>query len=290
MRLLRALWAIAAVATLAVPRVHASSALGPMAMRARHAGIASQLADNAFGRPLLLQSQQAARRQDGDVYAVLDHPFALVSSTLSDPLRWCDILILHLNTKHCRRTVEDAATRIPVRVGKKEEQPVHTASLLDFAWRAPVVRQDYMVVARGADDGPYDTRDYELLVEAVPLDGGRTFLHLGYSFSFGGASSLAMKLYLATVGRDKVGFTLAGQPPEYVQGMRGVTERNTMRYCLAIDAYLDSLAAPAGQQLDKRLAAWFAATARYPRQLHEVDRDAYLHMKRSEVQRQQAQP
>jgi hypothetical protein len=70
--------------------------------------------------------------------------------------------------------------------------------------------------------------------------------------------------------------------------MRGVAERNTMRYYLAIDAYLDSLAAPADQQVEKRLVSWFDATEKYPRQLHELTRDEYLHMKRDEVQRQTA--
>jgi membrane protein DedA with SNARE-associated domain len=276
-------------------RVEARAALGAMGLRAYHTGLAAQLADSPFGGPLVLQSQEGGRRVEGDVYAVLDHPFTLVSTTLSDPGRWCDVLILHLNTKYCRRTAEGADTHIQMRVGKKEEQSLHTASLLDFTWRPPVAGPGYFVVQMEAGDGPYDTRDYQLLVEAVPLDAAHTFLHMGYAFSFGGASNLAMKLYLATIGHDKVGFSRDGDPApgqavHYVQGMRGVTERNTMRYYLAIDAYLGSLSAPAAEQPEKRFAAWFDATERYPRQLHEVDREAYLRMKRNEYRRQLAQP
>jgi hypothetical protein len=97
---------------------------------------------------------------------------------------------------------------------------------------------------------------------------------------------MAMKTYLATVGSDKVGFTTVGGAsgdPQYVGGVRGLLERNTMRYYLAIDAYLATLDKP----LDQRLARWFDATEQYPRQLHEVDRNAYLQMKAQEVQRQQ---
>ena len=95
----------------------------------------------------------------------------------------------------------------------------------------------------------------------------------------------------STCGRDKVGFTrLKAGGGDFVGGMRGVTERNTMRYYLAIDAYLDSLSAPAGQQLENRLQAWFDATERYPHQLRELGREAYLRMKRQEVQRQAASP
>lgn len=61
-----------------------------------------------------------------------------------------------------------------------------------------------------------------------------------------------------------------------------------MRYYLAIDAHLDSLAAAPHLQLERRLQAWFDATEKYARQLREVERDAYLRMKRAEVQRQSA--
>ena len=42
------------------------------------------------------------------------------------------------------------------------------------------------------------------------------------------------------------------------------------------------------EQLEKRLHHWFEATERYPRQLREINRTAYLTMKRSEHRRQQA--
>jgi hypothetical protein len=45
-------------------------------------------------------------------------------------------------------------------------------------------------------------------------------------------------------------------------------------------------AAPA-VQLERRLQSWFTATERYPRQLHEINRDEYLVMKRAEHSRQQ---
>ena len=282
-RVMRKLYRTAAsiVLGLLVPlAANAASALGPDALRARHQTLAPQLAKNAFGGPLVLESEEVSRRIDGDVYAVVSHPFKAVSAALSDPAQWCEILILHLNTKHCRQ----GDARVDIRVGKKHPQAVDAASLLSFIWRPPVQRSDYLSVRMDAAEGPYDTRDYRLFVEAVPLEGGRTFLHMGYALSYGGASDLAMRLYLGTIARDKVGFTEGRDGP--VGGMRGVVERNTMRYFLAIDAYLDSLSAPAGQQLEKRLQAWFDQTEKYPRQLHEVERDAYLRMKRAEVQRQ----
>jgi hypothetical protein len=58
-----------------------------------------------------------------------------------------------------------------------------------------------------------------------------------------------------------------------------------MRYYLAIDAYLASLTAPPAQQRTQRMEAWFAATEQYATQLHELDRDDYLAMKRREFTR-----
>ena len=56
---------------------------------------------------------------------------------------------------------------------------------------------------------------------------------------------------------------------------------------IAIDAYLSSLAIPADKRANQRFATWFDATEQYPRQLHELDRQEYLQMKKNEYQRQQ---
>jgi hypothetical protein len=73
-----------------------------------------------------------------------------------------------------------------------------------------------------------------------------------------------------------------------VGSTRGLVERNTMRYYLAIDAYLAALSLPPAERAEKRLQTWFAATERFPRQLHEMDRASYLEMKHKEIQRMQA--
>ncbi|MNE86026.1 hypothetical protein D3C80_1830850 [compost metagenome] len=89
------------------------------------------------------------------------------------------------------------------------------------------------------------------------------------------------------MGFSIVAHNAEGQPV-HIDGMRGVIERNTMRYYLAIEAYLSALSAPAAERLEKRLNAWHAAVERYPLQLHELERDEYLDMKHKEIQRQQA--
>jgi hypothetical protein len=72
--------------------------------------------------------------------------------------------------------------------------------------------------------------------------------------------------------------------------VRGLLERNTVRYYLAVDAYLDALRLPREQQLERRLLDWFAATEQHPQQLRELDWETYVQMKRLEVKRQQDRP
>jgi hypothetical protein len=97
-----------------------------------------------------------------------------------------------------------------------------------------------------------------------------------------------MQAYLSTAGAHKVGFTVTGTDsdgkPVYVKGMLGATERNTMRYFLAVDAYLGSLSVAEPQRLEKRLNDWYAASGSYPRQLAEMDKSEYLEMKRREAE------
>ena len=284
---------LAALLACAVGSAQAGTqASGAAALRERYAATQPLLADSPFGGPLYLESTEAPRLLQGDVYALVDHPFAAVSASLASPDRWCDVMILHLNTKYCRRTAEDGVPKIELRVGKKHDQPIAAASRVAFGFRAVSATPEYLAVELQAPEGPFDTHDYRILFEAVPAEGGRSFIHMGYSFGYGGISRMAMQVYLATIARDKVGFTTTartqpGVPPAFIGGVRGLVERNTMRYYLAIDAYLGAAAAPPAQQLEKSLRAWFDATEKYARQLHEIDREEYMAMKRREYARQQ---
>jgi hypothetical protein len=63
-------------------------------------------------------------------------------------------------------------------------------------------------------------------------------------------------------------------------------ERNAMRYYVAIDSFLNAVPLPREQQFEKRLSDCIDMLDQYAPQLHEVDRDVYLDMKRHERQRQ----
>jgi hypothetical protein len=260
-------------------------------LRDRHAQLQDQLRNNPYGRALHIDSSEQPDRLTGDVFAVLDYPFARVSEALQDPAHWCDILLLPFNTKYCHAVEAASGPGLRVRIGRKFDQPLEQAYRIDFGWNKVAAQPDYFESRLVAPQGPVGTRDYRISVAAVPLERGKTFLRLTYSYGYGIAGKLAMQAYLGTVGADKVGFSVVGKEgdgqPQFIGGVRGAIERNAMRYYLAVDSYLGSLAAPPDQQLERRIQGWFDATERYPRQLHEMDRSTYLTMKRMEHARQQ---
>ena len=97
---------------------------------------------------------------------------------------------------------------------------------------------------------------------------------------------MATSTYLATLGRDKVGFSVVGEDsagrPQYVQGVRGIIERNAMRYYLALKAYIQTVDLPQQHRVEASMASWYQLVERYAQQLHELGRDEYFENKRRE--------
>lgn len=259
-------------------------------LRARYAALAPELANNPFHRPIHIESSQSSGDLQGEVFAVVNHPFATVDAAMQGAERWCEVLILPFNIKQCQASGAAPSQKLSLFIGRKHDQPVSDAYQVDFDYRLAAAAPDYLKVQMSAGAGPMGTHDYRIAFEAIPLDAGHSFLHISYAYGYGLAARVAMQGYLSTVGRGKVGFSVvdsrADGQPVYVDNVRGVIERNTMRYYLAVDAYLDSLSASPQQQVERRLHTWFSATERYPRQLHEIDEAEYLAMKRKEILRQ----
>ena len=259
-----------------------SGSLGASALRAHYDSLGERLANNPFGRPLVLDTSQGNDRLLGEVYGRIDQPFAKVAGSMQTAANWCSILILHLNVKRCHAQTDS----LDMALGRKYSQPADEAYKLHFAFHLYNSSPEYYKAGLTAPDGPLGTHNYLIELEAVPLDAKSTILHMSYAYGVGAAAKLGTSVYLSTSGADKVGFAVTGKgpdgQPQYVGGVQGLTERNTMRYYLAIEAYAN---APAPDQLDKRLSDWFDATERYPRQLHEMDKAPYIAMKQEEVKR-----
>lgn len=259
-------------------------------LRARHAALREQLAHNPFERPIHLASSENPGDVRGDIYALIEQPYVVVGAALRSVDNWCEVLILHQNVKGCRVAGAVGADTLTLRIGRKHYQPLADAYPIDFLFRVSATAPDFLQLLLSADEGPLGTHHYRVKLEVADLDGQRSFLHLSYAYAYGMPARIAMRAYLATIGRNKVGFSIVGSradgAPVYIGGMRGIAERNTMLYYLAIDAYLGARSLPAPQRLAKRLNDWHAGVERYPRQLHELDRDQYIEMKRKEIGRQ----
>ena len=256
------------------------------ALREKHDALQPQLQKNAFQKPLSLASTESGNAVSGDIFAVVAAPFEQAAPALAQPESWCEILLLQFNVKLCRAAAQGEAANLEVRIARKPDQPAEQAYKVAFNYRVETRAPDYVRVRLNADQGPVGTRDYRIVLEAAPLADGRTFVHLFYAYGFGGTGKIAMQLYLGGSGADKVGFTSAGGAGQLVGGMRGVIERNTMRYYLAIEAFLGALGNPPQARFDKAARDFFAGTERYKRQLHEMDEARYLALKRQDYQLQ----
>jgi hypothetical protein len=245
----------------------AAHAQDAASLRVRHAALKQQLADNPFGRAVHVESDIAGNSHNGEIYAVLEHPYRVVAPALARAASWCEILTLQVNVKRCDAPDEDALTAF---ITRKPRDPLDSAHRVDFRYQLASKSADYLRVALGARSGPVGTRDYRIVLQAAPIDSRRTFLHMSYAYSLGTMARFAMDAYLAGAGRDKPGFSVEG-------GERGVVERNAMRHYLAVEAYLRS------QDLETRLRYWYAATARYPQLREAVSVEEYLELKRREA-------
>ena len=283
---------ISAAAAQSDPAASVPAAGTPVAtLRAKYAALEQPLQQNQFKRPLVLESTETPKRVTGDVYAVVDYPFDAVKTGLNDPDHWCDVMLLHLNTKYCHAVAGTSGTTLRVNIGKKTPEKLADATRVEFDYKVAAATPEFMEITLDAKDGPMGTSDYRILLEAVAIPNAKTFLHLTYSYAMSFTGRVAIQTYLGTIGSEKVGFTVVGKRPDgrpqYIGGMRGMVERNTMRYYLAIDTFLATAKAPPAAQPEKRFQGWFTASERYPRQLHEMDRAEYMEMKRAEHSRQQ---
>lgn len=261
------------------------------ALRARYAALGAQLENSAIQRGLYLESTDNSRAPRGDAYAVINHPFATVAAAFMTPANWCESLILHLNVQYCRAGIRDGSPRLTAALGKKTNQPLDDTHRIDLAYKLAVSSADYTRTELSSVEGPLGTGNYLIVMELVALDEQRSFMHLRYSYTQGLLTRWAASVYFSTRGRDKVGFTWihdGDDPPRLVRGIRGALERNTMRYYLAIDAYLHALDSPVAQRFEQSLERWFADTERFARQLREVEKVDYVAMKRGQYLRQQA--
>jgi hypothetical protein len=250
------------------------------------------LASSSFGLPLVLESVAQEDSVQVDVYGIFAAPFISVVNVLKVPANWCDIVSLPPNVKTCTYRELPGAWLLTFYLGRKVYQPPEDAHQVIYYYRNVVQRQGYLDIMLSADTGPLGTKDHKLRFEALPLDGGRTFVHVRYAYRDTVTLRLAANSYFATLGRGKVGFTVTGidrnGKPVYIGGPRGALERNAVRYYLAIQVFMSTLRYPAEDRFNMRIREWYDLSSRYPLQLLDLDRPNYLSSKTTEHENQVA--
>jgi hypothetical protein len=250
----------------------------------------ARLDRSSLGVPLCLESAEHEGRVHVDVYGIFDHPFSSVLSALKVPANWCDIVALHPNVKACTYRELPGTWRLTFYLGRKVYQSPEDARQLIYHYRNIEQRQGYLDIVLRADEGPFGTKDHQMRLEAMPLDGDRTFVHVSYEYSDNAALRLAEKLYFSTLGWGKAGFTVTGTDrkgnPVYIGGPRGALERNAVRYYLAVQSFMDTLHYPEESRFSMATGSWYDHTDRYKKQLYEMEKKDYLTFKKQEHKNQ----
>jgi hypothetical protein len=237
-----------------------------------------------FGRAVALQSSVRGAHHIIQLEALIDRPFRDLQAALADPVQWCATMILHINNVGCRaETGVAGATRIVLKVARSLQQPADQAYDFEFRYQPLAVPSLPLAVRLSAVQGPLGTADHELILAAAPAGGARTALRLSYGYTRSTLADWAINLYLNTLGQGRVGFSSAGDPLDSqaprVGGAVGLLERNLVLYLFAIEAAASTPTLRDARDYKKRLLAYFDATERHPRQLRELDLEAYLALK-----------
>lgn len=252
-------------------------------------------ADPGEGQPLpfLLESTTNSRDSSASIRYFLD----AVSmddfvSSMAQPREWCEFIPLHLNIKACSYQERDGKFYLSFYVGIKGYLTPDKAHLLRLEFQTQRDGEVFLVKLY-AEDGPLDSSHINFDIRAIGIgDGSRNGIYLEFDLSSipGLAASLA-RIYLATVARKKIGFSVEGKTwsgkPKYVRGQRGATERNLVRYLLAIETYFSTLDVPDASKFERRLENWFDATEQFRPQLFELEKKDYISNKIRERKNQE---
>jgi len=250
----------------------------------------ARLETNSFGLPLFLESFERDDRVHVDVYGILDYPFSSVVNVLKVPANWCDIVSLHPNVKACIHRELPGAWLLTFYISRKAYRSPEDSRQVVYHYRNVDLQQGYLDIVLSAGSGPFSTKDHRMRFEALPIDGGKTFVHVSYEYCDSVALRLAAKGYFATLGRGKVGFTVTGTDrngrPLYIGGPRGAIERNAVRYYFAIQSFMDALRYPEEKRFSMRISEWYDLTTRYRKQLFDLHKKDYLTFKTREHKNQ----
>ncbi len=262
-------------------------------MRQNYIEFVAAEADESNPLPFLLESVSDASNSWASIRYFLDSvSLDTFIARLKQPREWCEFIPLHLNIKACSYQELGDRSILSFYVGIKGYLTPDKAHLLQLDFRSQT-KGDVFVVNLFAKDGPLDSSDIDFDIRAISVEhDNRQGIYLEFDLSSvpGLASSLA-SLYLATIARNKIGFSIEGKTwsgkPKFVGGKRGATERNLVRYLLSIETYFATLDMPSEKQFIQRIEHWYDSTDRFRAQLYELEKEEYISNKYRERKNQE---
>lgn len=242
-----------------------------------------------FGLPLQVHSEERETQISAEIYGIIDHPFRALATTFTEPGGWCNFLVLNPNIKTCTFRREEQETLLTLYIGSKSYRAPESATEQVYRFLVRARQPEYAAISLTAPQGMLGTTAHRFEFEAGSV-AGKTVVALSSSFEPSMVSKLLTGIYLNTLGRAKIGFSredagAAGQLV-YVRGVKGMVERNAMRYYLALKAFLDTSNLPAGRQFEARASLAYDLMDLYPAQLRQMDKAEYLDIKFREHQNQ----
>jgi hypothetical protein len=240
--------------------------------------------------PLVVETHEEKSHSRCCVYGLIEEDFIKFKEVLSKTENWCDILLLHPNTKACIVSRKNHQEALTLYSGRKYYAPPEEGIqlVLNFSVKENTAR--LLDIRLAGEKGPLNTENYEIRIKAIPVDTGQTFLVLNYGYDYGLAFKVALKSYLATIGRRKVGFTVIGNEkngePIYAGGSQGLIERNSVRYFFSIHAYLKTMDFSKDTRFEKSISLYYDFVNQYPKQLYELDKNDYTANKIKEYNNQ----
>lgn len=264
------------------------SAWGEESLLDRYHRLKGGLSATLPGTRISMNSTEQQKVLSAEISSILPQPFETVSSALAKAENWCLFMPLHFNIKACTYQTQAGKTLLTLYSGRKSYQSPEESFQMGYQFETLQQNDDKLSLRLRAEHGPANTRNYLIEIHTMRVEEG-TMLYIHSSYRPSLLSSLLTGGYLSTLGRNKLGFSriAEGGGSHLVQGIRGVIERNVMRYHLAIDAYITSQSLAAPSRREAALVSWFKQNDSYPEQLHEMAQSEYLMIKRKEWLNQQ---
>lgn len=241
-----------------------------------------------FGLPLQVRSEERPDLVSAEIRGIVDHPFEALAAAFVRPGSWCDFLSLNPNIKACTFQGNAQETLLTLYVGTRSYRSPEAATQQPYRFLVRTRQPQYAAISLSASEGLLGTKAHQFEFEAAGV-AGKTVVGLRSSYEPSALSRLITTVYLATLGRDKIGFSRqqgSDGAESYVRGVQGMIERSVMRHYLALRAFLDTQELPASRQFEARLTALYDLMELYPAQLRQMEKAEYVDIKRRERENQ----